>query len=147
MDRSGATGYHGYSRAELDDYLSSVAQERARLEATITEHEERTRAARAALGTHRVMVAMILQSQREIDEIRARAEAEAAVIMASSSTPPARVLDITRLEQVEPPVAPRPAAPPSPMLRPDGDDSAEYFDFLRGALVDDAPLGPRPETA
>jgi hypothetical protein len=23
--------------------------------------------------------------------------------------------------------------------------TTEYFDFLRGALVDDKPLGPRPE--
>ena len=156
MDRPGASGFHGYSRAELDEYLSSVGQERMRLEAVIAEDEERTRAARAALGTHRVMVSMLLQAQREIDDIRARAEAEAAVIMASSSAPRAQVLDITRIEQAVSAAAPHAGtngvaaplpSPSAPLASVGQDDSNEYFDFLRGALVDDAPLGPRPETA
>ena len=96
------------------------------------------------------MVAMLLQAQREIDDIRARAEAEAAVILASSSTPPAPVLDITKLEQSAPATSTRPLATAVPSARAaqnGHDDTSEYFDFLRGALVDDAPLGPRPETA
>jgi hypothetical protein len=142
MDHHVAEGFHGYSRTELDAFLLSVEDERARLEAAIAEDEVRTRAARAALGTHRVMVSMLLQAQREIDEIRARAEAEAAVVLLASSSPSAPVLDITRLEH----------GVPSPMfstrLSPaTNDDNTEYFDFLRGALVDDAPLGPRPESA
>ena len=137
MDRRAPSDFHGYSRVELDDFLVSVADERTRLEAAIAEDEVRTRAARAALGTHRVMVAMLLQALREIDEIRARAEAEAAVFLAASSAPTAPVLDITRLERG----ATRQAAPRV------SDEDTEYFDFLRGALVDDAPLGPRPEPA
>jgi cell division septum initiation protein DivIVA len=143
---------HGYSRAELDAFLASVAVERERLEAAIAADEERTRTARAALGTHRIMVSMLLEAQREIDDIRARAEAEAALILASHRRVKP-LLDLTRLER-DPDIAPPPATDGSalaathdaaPTSSPDG--TVEYFDFLRGALDDDAPLGPGPEPA
>jgi cell division septum initiation protein DivIVA len=154
MDGSTAAGLpdapvRGYSRAELDEFLTQAATERARLEATIAADEERIRRGRAALGTHRVMVAMLLAAQRELDDIRARAEREAAAILAGAGRPEP-VLDLTRSEPA-PPVSPVPPAPVqvasvAPSVTGDA-DAHDYFDFLRGALDDDAPLGPRPEPA
>jgi hypothetical protein len=167
MEGSIATGrsgspVSGYSRAELDEFLAEASSERVRLEAAIAAEAERTRRARSALGTHRVMVAMLLSAQRELDDIRARAEREAALILAGPErTVP--VLDLTRSERSEssdrsgqaaavsspnPITEPSVVAPASPEVAapvaPD-DESNDYFDFLRGALDDDAPLGPRPE--
>jgi hypothetical protein len=139
-----------YSRSAIDEFLTAAAAERARLEAAIAEDEERTRCARAALGTHRVMVAMLIEAQRELDEIRTRAEAEAATILAGAGRP-AVLLDLTQPEPgpVDPASPPLAAVPPAPVMTtasPATDaGTTDYFDFLRGALVDDEPLGPRPE--
>jgi hypothetical protein len=147
-----------YSRAAIDEFLSAAAEERAKLEAAVSHAEERTRRARASLGTHRVMVAMLLEGQRELDEIRARAEAEATAVLADAPTPPAgplshgpapAVLDLT----AEPSLVAAPqwsqwsghAMPVAP--DPGGTDGDDYFRFLRGALADEQPLGPRPESA
>jgi hypothetical protein len=128
----------------------------------IADDEERTRRARAAMGTHRVMVAMLLTAQRELDEVRARAEREAAAILADAQRP-VHVLDLTRPEPpapstTSPPVAdvwpatvtetrmPTPVAS-NPVPAVHEGESNEYFDFLRGALDDHEPLGPRPESA
>ncbi len=37
MDRDAAAHVHGYSRVEIDDFVASVAEERARLERAITD--------------------------------------------------------------------------------------------------------------
>jgi hypothetical protein len=148
MEGSTATGARtapvsGYSRAELDEFLGEAASERARLEAAIVADEERARRARSALGAHRVMVAMLLSAQRELDDIRIRAEREAAAILGGADRP-APMLDLTRIESPEPMGEP-PCAGVSTV--PVDGESNDYFDFLRGALDDDAPLGPRPESA
>src|SRR5206468_1362361 len=114
MDGSTATGLpdapvHGYSRTELDGFLTQAATERSRLEAAIAADEERIRRGRAALGTHRVMVAMLLAAQRELDDIRVRAEREAAAILAGADQPEP-VLDLTRSEPT-PSAGPVPPAP------------------------------------
>jgi hypothetical protein len=136
-----------YSRSAIDDFLAAAASERARLEAAIAEDEERTSRARAALGTHRVMVAMLIEAQRELDATRTRAEAEAATILGGAGRPPA-LLDLTRVEPAPGDVTSLPVTVPSMTgpVSPTADaGTTEYFDFLRGALVDDKPLGPRPE--
>jgi hypothetical protein len=148
-----------YSRAAVDEFVASAAAERARLESAIAEQEERTRRARAALGTHRVMVAMLLDAQRELEEIRTHAEAEAAAIVLrhgertmtpapavaqtlAASGPAGEMIDLTRTAGDTGP----PPAPVVPVAHPEPEaGGTEYFEFLRGALVDDAPLGPRPD--
>jgi hypothetical protein len=170
----------GYSRAEVDEFLAAAAVERARLEAEISDARSRVGRARSAIGMHRVMVAMLLETQRELTELRSHADAEAdailaqaerdaAVILAGSGDGVARVApvapvglpsapigpaageihlgaaDPASLVGAEPPVeAPtRPLAQGAPAEQTAGSD--DYFDFLRGALADESPLGPGPE--
>jgi hypothetical protein len=158
-----ASPVRGYPRPAVDEFVASAAHEQAALETAIADAQERTRRARAAIGTHRVMVAMLLEAQRHLDEIRAAAETEATDIIAraereaeaiiSAARPP--ILDLSGAESREravsqpitsstssmsDPWSPGFAAPSEP-----GAESSEYFDFLRGALVDDEPLGPRGE--
>jgi hypothetical protein len=147
---------HGYSRETVDEFVTAAATEEASLEAVIEEAEARTRKARAAIGTHRVMVAMLLETQHQLDDIRTAAESEAASIMAQAereadelgSSAPARVLDLTSAE-VAPPPEYRPGPPAAPAATDgwshEGSEGSEYFEFLRGALVDDEPIGPRGE--
>jgi hypothetical protein len=139
---------HGYSRAAVEEFVSAAAAEETKLEAVIEEAATRTRKARAAIGTHRVMVAMILEAQHQLDDIRAQAESEAARILAQGErdadelaplvSPPE--LDLVGAETMRP--EPPPVADARPQEPPEGSD---YFAFLRGALVDDEPLGPRGE--
>jgi cell division septum initiation protein DivIVA len=163
----------GYPRSAVDEFVAAAEAEAAKLEAMIADAGERTRRSRAAIGTHRVMVAMLLEAQRELDEIRALAEAEAADIIATAEREADevlkrnghRVVDLSELERGERSAPRRSAESPvkAPMTEKptvassdpgalgsvphaEGpDDGADYFDFLRGALVDDEPLGPRGE--
>ena len=82
-DASGAA-IHGYSRAEVDDFLKAAAVERARLEAEIADARARAGRARSAIGMHRVMVSMLLETQRELTELRLDAEARAEQIVADA---------------------------------------------------------------
>jgi ABC-type transporter Mla subunit MlaD len=160
-----ATPIHGYSRAEVDDFLSAAAAERARLEATIADANTRASRARSALGTHRVMVAMLLETQRELGQMRSDAEKEAEAIISAAERDVAHARSIRRDTQEIDLSAfaaagerasgdePSPFAPPEPTM-PDepltseplngSGNGDEYFAFLRGALDDDQPLGPLP---
>jgi hypothetical protein len=172
----------GYSRAEVDEFLAAAAVERARLEAEIIDARSRVGRARSAIGMHRVMVAMLLETQRDLTDLRAQADAEAdailaqaerdaALILAGSGDEVARVTpvapvglpsapigraageihlgaaDPVSLIRAEPPVeAPAgPLAQGASAAQPQTAESDDYFDFLRGALVDESPLGPGPE--
>jgi len=158
---------HGFPRAEVDAFLAAAASERVRLEAEIADANARIARARSAVGTHRVMVAMLLEAQRELTEIRRNAEVEAERILGAAE------LEAQSIERGAPSVstsATAPAAgsaagsaaaptfaaaPSSPSRSPEptidlaaaannGKDD-EFFDFLRGALTDDQPLGPASE--
>jgi hypothetical protein len=161
MQPLGGAPIAGYSRSEVDDFLTAAAQERTRLEAAIADATTRASRARAALGMHRVMVAMLLETQRELSELRNDAErqaeeiitaAERDVVLAQGSAPGPRVHEID-LSTVD--AAPVGAAPLVAFAGPvptngdaNGTATAEgdaYFAFLRGALDDDQPLGPPPE--
>ena len=169
MQPLGATPIHGYARSEVDDFLNAAAQERARLEATIADANTRAGRARSALGTHRVMVAMLLETQRELGQLRIDAETQAEMIIAEAEREVAlaraerrdpQEIDLSSFAVTQSPTmadatgagSPFFAAPASPVGEPrmgtttnaaeDGND--EYFAFLRGALDDDQPLGPSP---
>lgn len=72
---------HGYSRQAVDEFIAAAAIEAERLEVLIADAAERTRRARAAIGTHRVMVAMVVETQLRLDELRRDAELESAAIL------------------------------------------------------------------
>jgi hypothetical protein len=169
------TAVQGYSRAEVDEFLKAAAAERSRLEAEISDARARIGRARSAIGMHRVMVAMLLETQRELTELRARADDEAAAILAQAERDAAMILSgsspVTEPTSVASVTAPAPPADASPSLdeidlsghlatstsaattlaQPRGEGGEgeagrdEYFDFLRGALADESPLGPGPE--
>lgn len=166
---------HGYSRADVDDFLAAVAQERARLEAEIADANRRTSQARNAIGMHRVMTAMVLEAHRELSELRRAATLEAEQIVAQADIDAQRLLQEARVAAIgadAPPSTPldvfaapsnvemidltanvgpgEPSQMKPPTFRMGAFDDAEtaqsddYFDFLRGALADDEPLGPLP---
>ena len=156
-------GLQGYSRAEVDDFLGAIATERLRLEAAIEDANRRITRARSAISMHRVMVAMLLDAQREFVAIRKRSQTEAEEIVTAADLQARATIDAARIDAAarehaahnpgdgaEPVIdlsspGPAPDAPTSqngsapfaPSDDPDG-----FFDYLRGALVDDRPLGP-----
>ncbi len=194
---------HGYAREAVDDFCAAARAERARLEVTISDAESRARRARAAVGMHHVMVSMLLDTQRELAELRISAEAEAAEIIGiaeeeaqeivraandethivavqpvdhletpatgPSHSAPADLdqeprypvveqsespLDLTAVEREEQrlahPSSPAPSAlypPIAPAFDSFGNTQADeqFFAYLRGALADERPLGPRFE--
>jgi hypothetical protein len=155
----------GYERSQVEEFFAAAAVERAKLEAEIADCNERINRARSAAGMHRVMVAMLLDAQRELSELRrnaesearsilADAEREAAAILASSGDPSPRpgfaagtvesseaAIDLATFES--------PASIPSVRLdgssSNDASASDEYFHYLRGALADDDPLSAPAE--
>jgi hypothetical protein len=142
---------HGYPRAQVEEFLSAAAAERVRLESEIADANARIARARAAVGTHRVMVAMLLETQRELSETRRRAEQEAERILADAEIE-ARAIErgVPSIDLSEPPAPvsatiPPTATPSVPLAGHVRNDDDNYFEFLRGALADDQPLGPRPE--
>jgi hypothetical protein len=150
------TRIQGYSRADVDQFLTAAAEERLRLETEVEELEGRISRARSAIGMHRVMVAMLLETQREITEIRDSASAEAERIVreaerqvtALRSAPTEDSIDLVG----DSPMPHMPAAPVAnagvptrPTVGVTAEGSAQgdqYMEFLRGALSDDSPLGP-----
>jgi len=137
-----------YSRSALDEYLVGAEAERIRLEAAIAEANERFARASAALGLHQTMMEMLLESQRDVREIRRRADAESARTIADAERAAEQILGRDGPARVEPaPTVPEPGLPPAPSLRFDAraaeaDDA--FFTYLRGALDGDEPLGPQP---
>src|SRR5262249_36684182 len=126
--------------------------ERSRLEADIADSTERINQARSAIGLHRVMVAMLLESQRELTDMREQAEQRAKEIIAEAEREAAAIAAGTA-PAPGPPTSPpsgfagaaAPAAPEIHLPGRAGDDGDHYFRYLSGALADDAPLGPAPE--
>jgi hypothetical protein len=170
------TAVHGYSRAEVDEFLQAAAAERSRLESEIADARSRIGRARSAIGMHRVMVAMLLETQRELTEMRARADAEAEAILAqaerdaamilagsaaaapgaiasaptavanSASTPIMSTPGPAPVHEIDLGGADRASAGAAPGAPGEGEAGGdEYFDFLRGALADESPLGPGTE--
>jgi cell division septum initiation protein DivIVA len=151
----------GYSRAAVDDFLKAAAEERARLEVVIRDADERRNRADAAvdahLELHNMMIRTLLDTQRELGERRRDAEAQAAAIVEAAERDAKAILqgsgstvDLFGEEQREFAASDVPHARfVSPHLSLS--DTAEsqrskeadaFFDYLRGALVDDEPLGP-----
>jgi hypothetical protein len=165
---SGEPATFGYDRAAVEDFLRAAAEERERLQREIDSSNMRLARARTALGTHRVMVAMLLETQRELSTMRRDAEREAADIIGAaereararensseptSSAPP---IDL-RATSFAPPESVSSSAEdvwsstsPSyagrePLSSGGVGEDTDYFEFLRGALHDEEPLGPRAE--
>jgi cell division septum initiation protein DivIVA len=148
----------GYSRAEVDDFLSAASVERARLEAEIASANERINRARAAIGIHRVMFTMLLDVQREINDLRRGADEAAASIVqdaereasaARAWTPESAPLEsLVQSGSTELDLTLHAARfdlhGPTGMRDQISDDD-KYFDFLRGALIEEEPLGGEHE--
>jgi hypothetical protein len=155
------TSVRGYSREAVEEFAAAAEREVARLQAEIDATDRRTARARAAIGTHRVMVAMLFTTQHRLDEIRQEAEMEAAAILqrAEHDADNAlggndRVLDLRAPHEADTSVVTsspfderslvwNEQAPREWSAGPEG--APDYFTFLRGALDDDEPLGPRAD--
>jgi hypothetical protein len=149
----------GYSRLAVVEFAAAAESEAERMRAEIDAAERRAARARAAIGTHRVMVAMLFTVQHRLDEIRSEAETQAAAILEQAErgadeilarTGP--VLDLREPMDAVPNVGGTSAShgdlPIARALAHDEastaeDGSSDYFAFLRGALDDREPLGPR----
>ena len=155
-DAPAAEMMQGYSRAAVDDFLAAAAAERSRLEIEIADARGRLGRAHVALGMHQTMLAMLTDTGRELEDLRRRTERQAAEAIANdeirnrpSMPAPPFAFDLTAAERAEhaASVVETPSTTegsPYGEHASGGDDDA-YFGFLRGALADDKPLGPRPE--
>ena len=146
MSMSFSEPIHGYPRGDVEEFLSAAAAERVRLEAEIAEAHARIAQARSAVGTHRVMVTMLLDAQRELSEIRRRAEAEAERMIAEAEIE-AQAIERGRWSAFDVPTSvSMPSEPTIDLVgHADAQGSDQFFDYLRGALADDQPLGPRAD--
>jgi hypothetical protein len=172
MSTLGPAAIQGYSRVEVDQFLAAAAVERSRLENEIADAEQRIARARSAIGMHRVMVAMLLETQRELTELRHHADREAEQILRDAEREAAEIARARRgaaVASVAPPdpaASGRVAATGDSQGQPADDDAFlfgasavtppsfvgsgpapeaghdQYFEFLRGALTDESPLGP-----
>jgi hypothetical protein len=152
MDTWVAQSMHGYPRADVEEFLESAAAEKARLEGEIADANARIARARSAIGSHRVMVAMLLKAQQELSEIRRTAEDEAERILARAELEAQAIegggaVQLGGTSSVEGWRDPSPRQPPMLDLATEQRDAGadEFFDYLRGALIDEQPLGPVPE--
>lgn len=172
---------NAYAREAIDDFLAAAESERVQLQAQIADAEARTRRARAAVGMHRVMVGMLLETQQELGALRVRAEVDAAEILGQAEEEAQQILRRARedagvavdTDSASPVVPSEPSAPDafartldlasyerddapplaatssfaslSPAMTSDSRDDDHFFAYLRGALADEAPLGPRFE--
>jgi len=162
---------YAYPRDAVDGFVAEAEVERRRLVARIAEAYERTRRARAHVGMQRVMVSMLLETQRELAEQRAAAEREAAAILAAAEQQAQEIVERARMHAPPPSPArptPKPDTGPAPewistrfddqtgMIDLPWEESAysrttpadpettdNFFSYLRGALLDEEPLGPR----
>ena len=73
-----------YARTAVDDFLAAAAEKRSELEQQISEANTRIERANAAAGLHRLMAAMVLETQREVAEVRRAAELRAMEIVTAS---------------------------------------------------------------
>lgn len=161
----------GYQRAAVDEFLAAAEAERSRLESLIADANDRASRARAAVGMHHIMVTMLAETQQELAQRRSDADRRSAEIIAAAEAqaraierPPAAPVPPVTSTPLESPAAaaslsaiPAAYTPPAagelasmaPRLqidRHEEDEEADrFFAFLRRALVDDEPLGPRPE--
>ena len=152
----------GYSREAVDEFLVAADAERARLQQEIAEVNTRLEQVQVALGSQRAMIGMLTSAGRELQELRQRTELEAASryfdssrTPAAASAPTTRALDDHHHATAAPDapeapsvislVEPRAGVPAPAVASPTATDDEEYFGFLRGALLDDEPLGPRPD--
>jgi cell division septum initiation protein DivIVA len=164
MDASISQSLHGYPRADVEEFLAGAAAEKVRLEAEIADANARIARARSAVGSHRVMVTMLMEAQQELGEVRRTAELEAERILAeaeleaqaiergarSGAIPADSAISAPspRIDEIR--FAPSAPSDATSMIDlgagydPDP-SSDEFFDFLRGALTDEQPLGPAPE--
>jgi hypothetical protein len=159
----------------VDEFIRASEAEKQRLAAAIADDEDRSRRARAAIGMHNMMVSMLIETQRELEELRRDAERSAAEIISAASDPGQVVPGSFDMSPpLRPQMAVRPpgsynidlvaearadrvdgsacASPLGPADTRGGDasgdlgtgaESNDYFAFLRGALTDEEPLGPR----
>jgi hypothetical protein len=153
-----APAVQGYRREVVEDFLSAVEVERRRLQETISESEARTQRARAALDVYRVIMDMLLAVEVEIAEIGRAAQEEAAailrggdeeaeVLLRAAYAADGGTLDLVHAEAAEDPLR---HTDPEPTVQEFGSEfavdasgSSDYMAYLRGALSDQAPLGPR----
>jgi len=198
-----------YARQAVDDFLVAATAERERLRQTIVDAKARADRARAAVGIHRVMVSMLLETQLDLAAQRDAADVEAQNIVTRAEEEARAIvqaareeLERRRLQQLG---APAPAGQPVPLTEPANDfeslaafepmdtraewttpasadpvvdltrmeheeheqerwlppsnsfgsmtfvrtgmpetrNDDQYFAYLRAALADDQPLGPR----
>jgi hypothetical protein len=127
--------------------------ERARLEAVIDDARARARRALALNSLQHVMVDMLLETQRELGALRAAAEQEAAEILGEAEQQALAILRDARRDAGltnEPTTHDAACFHPTPsslppigasMMNEVQDD--RYLSYLRGALADERPLGPR----
>lgn len=147
-----------YSRPALDQYLTDARAERAGLQETIADASERLARANSAIGLHQTMMEMLLESQRDVREIRRAAEAESAQVIAEAERVAEQILRRVATQGngnhsqsgsgVIDPIRCSPAVPPPSNGRSvhldgrNGGPDDEFFSYLRGALTEDEPLGP-----
>lgn len=120
---TGAATGQWYARSAVDEFLDAAAQERTRLEAVIADANRRADQARAAMGLHHMMAAMLLETHRTLTERRHAAEAEAAQIILASEREAQALVDQAQAERPSSPSAevidltgtvPTPGAPAAP---------------------------------
>ncbi len=155
----------GYARSAVDSFRAAADAERARLLEVLDDARRRLERAQAADHTQRLMLEMLMDAERELGAARRAAEAEAARIVAAAQATAGRAsadarenqvpeplfvdaIDLAAAEQVDASTnGAHDHHEPTRRVRAadfdgDGGESDEYFRYLRGALVDDAPLGP-----
>jgi len=133
-----------YSRAAFDEFNVAADAERARLEALIADASARLARADAAVGLNRTMAEMIVDSQRELQEIRRRAERTAAEILAGDAPAPAPAPVPPPAPVAEAPVAERLTAvfvDPDESLEPLRPADDDYFARLKDTLGSRDGLG------
>jgi hypothetical protein len=194
----------GYTQEAVDDFLLAVARERESLQEIIKEARVREARAQGIIGMHELMVAMMLETHRELGARRRDAEARASEIVRQGEREAEEILRaaydqmgaghevqdaLRRLPQPSDPVSVpeldgarwgasddrRGAGVDDPEIDLRGDsegfareafepawvgatktmthngsganngNNEDFFAFLRGALHDDEPLGPRAD--
>ena len=106
----GPAAIQWYARSSVDEFLEHAAQERSRLEAVIADATERADQARAAMGLHRLMASMLLETHRQLTERRREAEVQAAQIILQSEREAHALLEAAQARHAGPPTAaPSPA--------------------------------------
>ena len=159
-----------YTREALGAFLAEADAERERLLAVIDDARGRARRALALDRLQQTMVEMLVETQRELFELQAQAERDAAEVLGAAEQ---EALEIVRETRQIAGASSDPGAPGAPeahaatelhaaddggshhsgannssytttaasIFGPSEDD--RYFAYLREALVDDQPLGPR----